>query len=469
MIKKHLYKAKTITEGVLRNGRKEIFGVFKALKERKFEGNKGIAIKNSAYQLLTTAIGKGGTLLFTIIIARMLMPELFGLYSLALSTTVVFSAPSDLGLGTTLIRFVSKSLGKNKPKEAKSYFSYLLKAKAILSITSAALLLLSAKFIANNYYQKPISLALIAGAIYIVLINFTTLFEVLFQSANNFKQAMYKEAIFQLSRLILIPLAILLTIQKFSTEISLFWIISSLALCYLITLIFISRRAYKTINFLKFEGQQLSITKKKEVNRFWALVSTTVLSGIFLGYVDTIILGRYVSASYIGFYQAALNLISSIIPLIPISTVLFPIFSRLKGERLEKGFNRSIRFSLLLSSFFFVASIIFSNLVVKLVYGSEYLPSSLILKIFALNIFLIPISALFESYFVSIGKPQVMAKYLIFSTTINLVLNYLFVANLVKYSEYYAIMGSAFAVLISRTVYLILQITKRKKSVHSTN
>ena len=58
----------------------------------------------------------------TILLARILMPELFGLYNLALSTIFLFSAISNLGIGETVITFVSKELGKNKKKSANLKF-----------------------------------------------------------------------------------------------------------------------------------------------------------------------------------------------------------------------------------------------------------------------------------------------------------------------------------------------------------
>ena len=99
----------------------DIKNIFRRIKDRDFEGNTGMAIKNSIYQFSTTLLAKIGAFFFTIIMARLLLPELFGLYSLALSTILFFVTFSDLGIGEALLRFVSKYLGKNKDTKAKSY------------------------------------------------------------------------------------------------------------------------------------------------------------------------------------------------------------------------------------------------------------------------------------------------------------------------------------------------------------
>ena len=146
----------------------------------------------------------------------MLMPELFGLYSLALSTILIFITFSELGIGPTLIRFVSKEFGKNKKKiKAKSYIIYLGKLKLSLIFISMLILLIFAKLIANNYYQKPLFLALIAGSLYILFVGITGFLQSILIASNYFKSIFYKEIIFQVIRLIIIPLLILLSLKNF--------------------------------------------------------------------------------------------------------------------------------------------------------------------------------------------------------------------------------------------------------------
>ncbi|MFH0712197.1 MAG: oligosaccharide flippase family protein [archaeon] len=108
-------------DNAIKKEAKEIRVIFGRIKRRDLKGNSGQAIKNSTYQLATTLTAKIGSIIFTIIIARLLMPELFGLYGLALSTILLISAFSDLGISTTMLTFVSKTIDKKKSK-SKSIF-----------------------------------------------------------------------------------------------------------------------------------------------------------------------------------------------------------------------------------------------------------------------------------------------------------------------------------------------------------
>ncbi len=164
-------------ESFLRGEENDLKNVFNRFRKRNFSGDTGQAIKNSSYQLTTNVVMKVGSLLFTIIVARLLMPELFGLYSLALATIVLFSSFVDLGIGNTLITFVSKSLGKKDPEKAKGYYKKLLKWQTALIVIVPLVLILSSYFIANIYYNKPIFYALLVGALYIPLVALESFFE----------------------------------------------------------------------------------------------------------------------------------------------------------------------------------------------------------------------------------------------------------------------------------------------------
>jgi O-antigen/teichoic acid export membrane protein len=462
MIKEQISGVRDKSKAIVMTAGRDVFELLRMLKQRKFEGNKGIATKNSIFQILSNIIQKGGSLIFTLIFARILMPEMFGLYSLALSTILIFAGFSDLGISSTLILFISKSLEKGRKIEAKSYLVYLSKIKVFLLLAASALLLIFSKVIAQNYYHKPIYLALVAGALYIICVNAISIFESLFQATNNFKQGFLREAVFQILRVVIVPLITLYSIRNNSTEVTLFLVIGSISITYLFALLFMASSSFKQIEIMKLKGKKLTFEQRKKVSKFLLLLSSTILSGMFLGYVDTVILGRFVLAQYIGFYQAALTLVGSLSPLIPISIVLFPIFSRLNGERLERGFRKSTKITLLLSIGLFALTLIFAPLVIKIIYGVSYSPSINLLRILGITILFIPISALYDSYFVSQGKPQITAKLLIISTMINIVLNYAFITYLLHYSEYLAAIGSAVAVVITRAIYLWMQAIQKK-------
>jgi len=447
----------------LKKEESDIKGIWERIKTKDFSGNTGLAIKNSMYQFSTTLVAKIGSLIFIIILARLLMPELFGLYSLALSTILIFAAMSELGVGQAIVRFVSYYLGKNKKNKANKYIVYFGKIKLLLIFVGVSLLLIFSKFISETYYQKPIFLALLAGILYIAFAQTTNFFNAILNSFNNFKNVLLKETIFQLSRIILVPLAIVYALKlSLSDELILFYIIVFLSISYLITgiyLLFVTKRK----SYIKSKGAgSLSKKDKKDANRFIFLAATIALSGVFFGNIDKVMLGRFVTGEFIGYYQAAFSLLSSLTALSAFGAVLLPIFSRMKKKSLDRAFKKTIKAVLLISSGLFILTLFFSNIAILVIYGKEYILAINILRLLSVLILILPIISIYLPYFMSENKPEVIAKSLGLSTLINIVLNYILITALLPYGQISAVYGAAIATLISKGFYLgVLMFNKK--------
>ena len=437
--------------------------IVRRLRTKDFSGSSGIAMKNSSYQILTNLTAKIGSLIFTVVLARILMPELFGLYSLALSTIMVFIAFSDFGINQTITRFVSVELGKNNDKKAKAYFLYLGKIKLVLILFSITFLMITARFISENYYQKPLYLALIMGAFYILFSGLFVILKSLFEALNNFKIIFYQEFIFQVIRIILMP-GILLLILKFiiSDNLVISYIIGGLSLSYLISFVFYFLKIKKS-SFLKEKDILLTKKEKKGLKKFIIAISLIILSGVFFNYINTIMLGYFVESEFIGYYTAAFSLISSSSILIIFSSALLPVFSRLKKKELERLYKKTMGIVLAFSTLLFLFFFIFSHLIINILFGESYLASANILRLLSLLLILIPLTSLLTTYFIAVGKPAIISKVLIISTLMNIVLNYLLISKLVVFGQLFGVYGAIIAAIISNIFGVFFLMAYRKK------
>jgi len=453
---------------------KDIKDIWRRIRKRDFSGNTGLAIKNSVYQTLTNLVAKTGSLIFTIIIARLLLPELFGLYSLALSTIIIFAAVSELGIGQTLTRFVSKFLGKGKKGKAKAYTFYLAKIKIFLIIFSVILLLALSRFISDVMYQKPIFLALLAGVFYIIFMQILGTFRSILIATNSFKEIFHNEIILQAFRVVLVPLAVLLSLKYVLTdEKLLFYVFISLSAVYLIAAMLLGLVTIKKSDFLEKEKlkktrqtSQTNLTKneKKGANKFLIAMAALALSGIFFANIDKVMLGYFVQAEFIGHYTAALSLIGGISLFLSFTAlVLLPIFSRMKGKRLEIALKKSKNLIFILSIATFIFTLLFAPVIISIIYGSEYALAINILRLFSLLFIFLPLIALYQTYYISQGKPKKIAKLLIISTILNIFLNYILITSLLPYGHLAAVYGASIATIISKGFYLGGLVLRRKK------
>ena len=442
-----------------------IKGIFNRLINKDFSGDSGTIVKNGAYQFSNNLVAKAGSLIFTIIIARLLMPELFGLYNLALSTILIFSTLSEIGIGETLVRYVSRELGKNNKKRARSYSVYLAKIKLCLLSVSIILLLTFSKFLAQTYYQKPIFLALIAGAFYLLFVNILGFLQFFLQASDYFKGVFYKEIILQISRIIFVPLAVVLSIKFFpSSELILFFTIFFLGFSYFLAAIFMIGVIYRKVDFIREEPRNLTLLQKKSINKFLIIVSSTALSGVFFSYVDRIMLGHFVPGEFIGYYSAAIGLIGAAIPLVGFSAiVLLPVFSRLKKDKLKEGLKKSRKVVTLMSGSVFIIAIILAPFLVNIVYGAAYAPAGNILRLLSIILLTIPLNSLNQAYIISKGQPQKIARLLVSATILNIILNYILISFLLSYGNLIAVYGAGISTIISQFFYLIgLTIVNKK-------
>ena len=214
------------------------------------------------------------------------------------------------------------------------------------------------------------------------------------------------------------------------------------------------------------EDSKLLRKEKNNLNKFLIASTALVLSGIFFSNIDRIMLGYFVDAEFIGFYSAGIGLIgaaASIIAFAPIA--FFPIFSRLKGNQLKESLKKSERVTFLISLLTLIFTLALAYFIVLIIYGADYLPSVNLLRIFSILVIFLPLTGLYQSYLLSQNKPRTVAKLLIFSTGLNIILNYFLISGLLNYGQMAGVYGAVIATIISNGFYLVLLRTKIKRII----
>lgn len=437
--------------------KEDIKNILTRVKKRDFSGNAGQAIKNSSYQLAQNLIFKFGSLLFTIVIARMLLPELFGLYSLALSTIILFVAFSDLGIGSALVTYGAKCLGKKDLPKTKAYAKKLFKWKLNLIAITSLSLLASAYFISEIYYSKPLFYALLVGGLYLPIVTLIGFINELFKTAENFKIPMIQEIIFQVTRFTLVPLTLFFLLKyNFSSQTIISISLFTIVLSHFFSLLFLSYQVKRNLKFLKSKEEFLNKKEINDLKKFIYPLSATAMAGMFFGFIDILMLGHFVTTEFIAYYGAAFSLVggaSAIIGFMSIS--LMPIFARNSGKALKNIFRKTRNLIIFISILSGIFTYLIAEYIVKISYGEEYLTAVSSLKIFSILIVLIPIIGIYVSYYITQKKTKELAWLITGSAVLNIVFNYFAITyGLVNYGELGAVFGAVFATIASRMLYL---------------
>jgi len=122
----------------------------------------------------------------------------------------------------------------------------------------------------------------------------------------------------------------------------------------------------------------------------------SILIGGAITQVNNFLMALHVDAFNIGNYQAAVNSVLITFFIMPISTVLFPLFSKLDPEEikmLELIYKNSVKYAALITVPITSALILLSGPIVQIVYGSNYPQTALYLQLYCINFLFIGIGA----------------------------------------------------------------------------
>ncbi len=440
--------------GFFKEGESDVKTVFKRITKRDFSGNTGLAIKNSAYQFSYNLSSKLGSLVFVIILARLILPETFGLYNLVFSTVMFFYVFSDLGVNQAIIYFSSKALHKDKAK-AKAYINYLFKIKFFLALVSSVVLIILAKIISDSYYNQPIFLALIAGSLFLFFTGMQSFYLSVSQSNNNFRNPLIKEIFFQASRIILIPAALLyISSLKLSSSLIVLIIFSILGVVSALSMSLIFFLSTRDLGLKNIKSSRLNFQEKRKIKKFIIKIALITSSVLLLGNIDKIIIGPFVPPEFVGYYSAAFSMVNASAFLIVFSDVFFPLFLRMKGQKLKRAFEKSVQGTFVLSFLLFIFLLIFATPLINFVFGENYMQSISMLRVLALLAVFFPLIEIYTSYIVSRGNLEKITKVILLIVILSVVLPLLLVKLFLNQGYTAAVFGLILGLLASKAIHL---------------
>jgi len=432
------------------------------LKKEKYPLRKKI-IADSIWNLGATMIARLGGLIFTIIAARLLMPEGYGQYSLALSIAIIFMTFADLGINQALMTYVSLEIDKNK-KKAAAYFHYLFKIKVILATIVSMVILLSSYPLANFIFKKPeLFPLLVILSFYAFFLIISGFFESSLYIKNKVRYITIKEAIFQFLRLITFILVVYFVSKIYYVVGAIFGL--TIAAFFNLVVIFLFYR--KTFYLEKPEDYEQYLDKKR-ILKFIGFLTIANLSSAFFSYIDIVMLGLFVSSENIGYYKAAIGLIFAIAGTLSFSGIFLSVMTKIKKKNIQGAFDKIINYLLVLLIPAIIGLIMLSKYIFVMIYGYAYLPAASLMILLAPLLFFMAFVSLFLNLLSSREKTKEFAFFTLFCTVLNIILNYAFIKFFLQYSQLAAIRGVAIATLISWIIYFFgtLIISQKQVNVH---
>ncbi|MEM4214997.1 MAG: oligosaccharide flippase family protein [Candidatus Pacearchaeota archaeon] len=424
-------------------------------------------LKNSIYNFLNIVVSRIGGLIFTVIIARFLFPELFGIYTLALTIILTIATFTDLGINSTLIRYLAESLKIKTKKteiEARSRLYFLLNFKILFTAIAAFALFLLSNIISIYIFKKPsLILPLQLGSIYLFAISLQGFFSSIFYAIQKVKYTVIAETIFQILRIVLVSILFL-----FHKTVAPIFIILSIS--FFISFTFLWLTTLKKYSFL-LKGPRVELEKneRKRLLSFFGWLTISSISLIFFAHIDTFMLGMFLpQAEFIGYYSAIFSIVGAVAAFVAFGSVLLPVFTQLEQGKLERGFKKVFYYTSLITIPAAIGLAFIIIPAIQIIYGQAYVPIQYKLAITITSIMLsflvieTAFTTIYSALFQAKEKPKIPAILIIIITVINIILNYIFVKIGISIAPQYGLVGVALATFISRYGNLITLIILAK-------
>lgn len=421
---------------------------------------KNSLLKNFSFGFCQSLLNRLGAFIFVIFLARFLMPEKFGEYTLILSVIMIFHTLSDLGINKTVLTYISKSL--NNQKQIPSLHKYLLKIQITLAFGCSLFLLLISYPLSIYVFKNPnLLFPFLLASLYSFVLSIEGFYTHILYAVEKINYLCLKEFLFQTIRILL--LLIIFFVVSTSSKVLGVFIVLTISVAF--TLFYCLYYCKKFIpNLYKKSTRKIN---KQKINKFVFSLGVASIAVAFFSRLDTIILGIFLDSIYIGFYSAAFSIYAGISGLFSfLGPILLSSFSKSNKNSKKGTFKKVFRYLsyLIIPSVF--GLIIFSDVIIKIFYGDNYLNSIVPFCFLIPLIFLAVSIAIILPLFVADNKPNILAKLVIFVSIINVILNIVLIKIFIRISEVWAMNGVAIATLVSWIIYFILAVYYLKKEIN---
>jgi len=404
--------------------------------------------KNMSWLLVSQIIASVCGFIWTILMARYLGVERYGIFGFATSFTAILVILVDLGISTHIVRHIATDYDS-----APKYIGNAIPLKVIFAIGCTIITLIT--LIIMNVDELIIKVTLLF-TLEMIIKSYISLFNGSFQAFEEGKYQGIGNTILHLILLIFILIAIF-------TDLGLYGIAISYILANTIAFAYEYIMLTKHITKPKYELDMEFCKKITLLSIPFAL--TGLLYTVYYS-IDIVMLTNMVGSYATGIYNATYKLISVLTLFYSVYTsVIFPVMSKYyKNDEslLLTSFEKSIKYLMLVIIPLAVATVFYSTDVIHLIYGHKYDAGASVLSILIWTLCFLFISGACNSLLNASHKEVTVTKIYAIAAVFNIVLNFFMI-------PYLSYNGAAITTVLSDVLIVIIQFYIIYKLGHRPN
>lgn len=382
-------------------------------------------------QMITYLMG----FFITMYTARYLGAAGFGVLSLALALTGIFSVATDLGLGTLTVREVSRDKSL-----ADQYLSNTLTMRLLLTLLTFGLIAITVNIIGYPLEVKYVTYMITASFFFGVVSG------ILFCIFQAYQKMEYQSIASLLNSAVML----------IGTFLAIYYQLNIL----FFALLYVLSNATVMIYMLITYSRNFPLPKPGFDLDFWKRIllealplSVISIFGMLIFKIDTVILSIMKDELAVGFYNAAYRLMEALLFFPAVyTTSIFPLLSSMyisSKKPLKTAYVRSFKYLTILSLPIAVGTTLLADKIILLIYKSAFIPSILTLQIL---IWVLPFSFLnyvLGSLLTSMNRQYTVMKITMVCVAFNVILNLIII-------PYYSFLGAALATVLTEALNIIL-------------
>lgn len=392
--------------------------------------------KNMSWLLISQIIASICGFIWTILMARYLGVNNYGILGFATSLTGILAITVDLGISSHIVRHISTNYDS-----APKYLGNAIPLKSIFAIGAFLLILMILIIMKSDELTITVTLLF---AIEMIINSFKSLLNGSFQA---FEEGKYQGIGNIITNLLLFSFILL----SIFTDLGIIGITISYILANLIALIYEYYVLKKHIVKPKFEFDKQFCKNITLVSLPFAIAA--IFYNIYYS-IDMVMLNNLVGSYPTGIYNATYKLISVLTLFYSIyGAVIFPVMSKFfktDKELLLISLEKSIKYLLLIMIPLATATMFYSSDIIYLIYGHGYDEATSPLSILIWTVGLIFVNGACGTYLNAYHKEVTVTKINGIAATFNIVLNFFMIPH-------FSYNGAAITTVLSDILIIFLQ------------
>jgi len=396
-----------------------------------------------------------------ILIVRNTTKEELGIYSLAVAIAGIASLIACLGLQEGISRFISIYLGGGKENDIGPIYRSSIQIGIISSIVSFSILYFFSGMIAKYiFYMPELITPLKIISFYVPFSIISVLISAILRGHGIIKAKIYCLDIGQpIFFLVFLGLIFFLSLSFIS-------IIYAYLFSMIIGFAVIGNYGYRKIRLNPFSLR--GGHSAKELLNFSIPILGVSILGLILTWTDTLMLGRYTTAEYVGTYNVSTTLARSLtLPLIALVFVFMPIAGEMYAKNHMLELNRT---NLILTKWIFSATFpvffilfFFPEMTITFLFGHRFIDSAIPLRILSLGFLFHALLGTNGVLMMVLNMSRELLNISIIGAVLNISINYVLIKLLG-----YGIIGAAVATAVSYAILDVIAsiILYRKSKIH---